>query len=192
MKRRSIFSAVLVITLAFFANLPSYGQSVPEKAAPYRGAPVRPSLATPAIEKRVNALLGQMTLEEKVGQLVQYSSGRLSGPGTVGSDYHDLVAKGQVGSLFNLEDAQATNQYQHLAVDKSRLHIPLLFGLDVIHGYRTIFPVPLGLASTWDPEVVEKAARSRWRWSSGIACAGVRVGGTLSFSVRLGDISLPL
>ena len=59
----------------------------------------------------------------------------------------------------NLESAKAANEYQHLAVDRSRLHIPLLFGLDVIHGFRTTFPVPLALASTWDPDVVEKAAR---------------------------------
>jgi beta-glucosidase len=158
-KRISIFSAVFATTLLSFAILPLYSQNIPGKPAAYHGEPVRSSLTTPTLENRVNALLGQMTLEEKVGQLVQYSSGRLTGPGSVGSDYHDLVAKGQVGSLFNLEGAHAANQYQHLAVEKTRLHIPLLFGLDVIHGYRTIFPVPLGLASTWDPEVVEKAAR---------------------------------
>jgi beta-glucosidase len=70
-----------------------------------------------------------------------------------------MIAKGQIGSLFNLADARETNKYQRMAVEKSRLHIPLLNGEDVIHGYRTEFPVPLGLASTWDPQIVEKAAR---------------------------------
>ena len=99
----------------------------------YTGKPVRSHLADPAIERKVDALLKQMTLEEKVGQLVQYSSGTPTGPGRGRTDYPDMVAKGQVGSLFNLENAKAANEYQHLAVDRSRLHIPLLFGLDVIH-----------------------------------------------------------
>ena len=73
---------------------------------------------------------------------MQYSVGTPTGPGTGRGDYQDMIAKGQVGSLFNLEDARAANRYQHIAVEKSRLHIPLLYGLDVIHGYRTEFPVP--------------------------------------------------
>ncbi len=131
----------------------------PKEAAAFRGLPARSALANPSIEKKVDALLRQMTLEEKIGQLVQYSVGTPTGPGTGRSDYSDMVAKGQVGSLYNLESVKATNQFQHEAVEKSRLHIPLLIGLDVIHGYRTTFPVPLGLASTWDPQIVEAASR---------------------------------
>ena len=100
-----------------------------------------------------------MTLEEKVGQLVQYSAGQPTGPGTGRTDYEDMLAKGQIGALFNISTAKETNAYQRLAVEQSRLHIPILFGLDVIHGFRTEFPIPLGLASTWDPQIVEKAAR---------------------------------
>lgn len=125
----------------------------------FRGLPVRSGLAAPTIDAKVEALLKQMTLEEKVGQLVQYSVGTRTGPGTGRGDYQDMIASGQVGSLFNLEDAHQANRYQHIAVEKSRLHIPLLNGLDVVHGYRTEFPVPLGLASTWDPQIVEKTAR---------------------------------
>ena len=110
-------------------------------------------------ETKIESLLKQMTLEEKVGQLVQYSVGTPTGPGTGRSGYEEMIEKGQVGSLFNLEDVRAANRYQHIAVEKSRLHVPLLYGLDVIHGYRTEFPVPLGMAATWDPAVVEKAAR---------------------------------
>src|ERR1700758_3044781 len=129
------------------------------------------ALTDPAIEKRVDAILKQMTLEEKVGQLAQYSSGAPTGPSTGNPDYPNMISRGEVGSLFNLDSVQAANQYQHLAVEKSRLHIPLLFGLDVIHGYRTTFPVPLALASTWDPSIVEKSARIAAQESSAI---GVR------------------
>src|SRR5690349_12782295 len=100
-----------------------------------------------------------MTLEEKVGQLVQYSAGQPTGPGTGRSDYGDMIAKGQIGSLFNVTDPHQINMYQRIAMEKSRLHIPVLFGLDVIHGFKTEFPIPLGLASTWDPDIVEKASR---------------------------------
>jgi beta-glucosidase len=149
---------VLIGTLTF-SILPSARCQQAARAAEFRGLPVSSNLADPSIERRVEALLKQMTLEEKVGQLVQYSVGTPTGPGTGRGDYEDMIAKGQVGSLFNLEDARAANRYQRIAVEKSRLHIPLLNGLDVIHGFRTEFPVPLGLASTWDPQIVEKTAR---------------------------------
>src|SRR5882724_48044 len=129
------------------------------------------ALKDPAIEKRVDTLLKKMTLEEKVGQLAQYSSGAPTGPSTGNPDYPNMISRGEVGSLFNLDSAHAANEYQHLAVDKSRLHIPLLYGLDVIHGYRTTFPVPLALASTWDPSIVEQYARIAAQESS---AAGVR------------------
>ncbi len=111
------------------------------------------------IEHRVDALLRRMTLDEKVGQLVLYSAGVPTGPGTGRADYREQAAKGQIGAIGNLTGAAATNELQRIAVEKSRLGIPLLFGIDVIHGYRTVFPVPLGMASTWDPQLVEQAAR---------------------------------
>src|SRR5215471_4325862 len=114
----------------------------------------------PQLERRVETLLEKMTLEEKIGQLVQYSAGQPTGPGTGRSNYEDMIARGQVGSLFNVVDPRQINAYQHIAVEKSRLHIPILFGLDVIHGFRTEFPIPLGLASTWDPTIIEKASRA--------------------------------
>jgi beta-glucosidase len=112
-----------------------------------------------ALNAKIEAILQQMTLEEKVGQLVQYSAGQPTGPGTGRSDYEDMIAKGQIGSLFNVTDPHQINLYQRIAMEKARLHIPILFGLDVIHGFKTEFPIPLGLASTWDPSIVEKAAR---------------------------------
>ena len=125
----------------------------------------------PQVEAKIDSLLKQMTLEEKVGQLVTYSQGIPTGPGTSRSDYKELVAKGQLGSLFNLTGASETNAMQKIAMEKSRLHIPLLFGLDVIHGFRTEFPVPLALSATWDPALVEQTARVAAKESSH---AGVR------------------
>src|SRR5579871_3624000 len=116
-------------------------------------------LTDPTIESKVDALLKQMTLDEKIGQLVQYSAGQPTGPGTGRSDYEEMIARGQVGSLFNVIDPHQINAYQRIAMEKSRLHIPILFGLDVIHGFKTEFPIPLGLSATWDPAIVEKASR---------------------------------
>jgi beta-glucosidase len=146
------------IAIALMLAGAALGQDSTNSAA-FRGLPVRTTLSDPVIEAKVEALLKQMTLDEKVGQLVQYSVGTPAGPGTGRDDYDDLVAKGEVGSLYNLNGAASANHYQHIAIEKARLHIPLINGLDVIHGYRTEFPVPLGFSATWDPELVEKAAR---------------------------------
>jgi beta-glucosidase len=116
-------------------------------------------LADKQLNKRVDALLAKMTLEEKVGQLVQYSAGAPTGPNSTGQAYKTMVVAGQVGSLFNISDAKTANLFQKAAVEKSRLHIPLIFGLDVIHGYNTTFPVPLGLAASFDPDLVQATAR---------------------------------
>jgi beta-glucosidase len=129
------------------------------------------SLGDPATERKIDALIGKMTLEEKVGQLVQYSIGQPTGPGTGRTDYADMLQKGQIGALFNITTAREANALQKIAVEKSRMHIPLIFGLDVIHGFRTEFPVPLGMASTWDPDLVEKAARIAAREAS---ASGIR------------------
>jgi len=115
-------------------------------------------ITDPKLDARVESLLHGMTLEEKIGQLVQYSAGQATGPGTGRTDYKDMIAQGQIGALLNVIDTPLINEYQRIAVEKSRLHIPLLFGLDVIHGFRTEFPIPLGMASTWDPALVEKAS----------------------------------
>jgi beta-glucosidase len=160
----------MIFASAFLFSLGASSQESPHSAK-FRGLPVRSNLTTPSIEAKVESLLKQMTLEEKVGQLVQYSAGTPTGPGTGRGDYSDMIAKGQVGSLFNLANASDVNHYQRIAIGKSRLHIPLLNGQDVIHGYRTEFPVPLGMASTWDPQIIEKAARLTAQEAS---AAGIR------------------
>ena len=119
--------------------------------------PPNAQLADKKLNARVEELLKKMTLEEKVGQLTQYSAGTATGPGTGREDYLDMASKGQVGSLFNASGAAKTNAMQRAAVEKSRLHIPLMFGLDVIHGFRTTYPVPLGMAATFDPQIYEAA-----------------------------------
>jgi len=128
-------------------------------AAQSRPVPNR-QLASKELNLRVESLLRQMTLDEKLGQLSQYSAGYAAGPGISDLSWDELVAKGRVGAMCNVVGADATNHYQHIAVEKSRLHIPLLFGLDVIHGHRTIFPVPLALAASWDPKAIELVART--------------------------------
>ncbi len=122
--------------------------------------PSNPQLASREVNARVDALLKQMTLDEKIGQLVQYSAGFATGPAASSLTYDELVAKGKIGSMLNVVGAEQTNRYQHIAMEKSRLHIPLLFGLDVIHGYRTTFPIPLAVAASWDVNAAETVART--------------------------------
>jgi beta-glucosidase len=110
---------------------------------------------SPQAKQKAQALLHQMTLDEKVGQLDQAAG--VTFPGMKGDNLDELITQGKVGSVLWLTDVNQINRLQHLAVDKSRLHIPILFGFDVIHGYRTVFPVPLAMASSWDPSVEEQA-----------------------------------
>jgi len=143
-------SAIILLLLAVPALVCAHAQSSPTP---------NPQLASKDIDGRVEALLKQMTLEEKIGQTVQYSAGFATGPSASKLTYDELVAKGQVGSMLNVVGADRTNHYQHIAMEKSRLHIPIIFGLDVIHGHRTTFPVPLAVAASWDPEAAETVAR---------------------------------
>jgi len=117
------------------------------------GQAARPSEAD--IERRINELLGRMTLEEKLGQLQQLDG---EGSGVYRPEHVELVKQGRLGSTLNVRGVQQTNALQRVAVEQSRLKIPLIFGFDVIHGYRTIFPIPLGEASSWDPAAAERAA----------------------------------
>ncbi len=106
---------------------------------------------------RAEALLKQMTVDEKVGQMTQSAGIVMPMLGSQKPD--DLITAGKVGSVLWLIDVKEINRLQHLAMEKSRLHIPILFGFDVIHGYRTVFPVPLAMASSWDPAVEEAAQK---------------------------------
>jgi len=114
------------------------------------------------IDERVAALLEAMTLVEKVGQLRQTNGigGEATGDAknlVAGSELYDLIRNGQLGSILNEINGKTINEFQRVAVEESRLGIPLIIGRDVIHGYRTIFPIPLGQAASWHPELVEQA-----------------------------------
>src|ERR1700712_4912205 len=124
---------------------------------------------------RANALLKQMTVEEKIGQLNQPFYLKVPIPG-VKSDpvsYEDRVRRGEVGSFLFLTDFKEINRLQKIAMTEQRLHIPILFGFDVIHGFDTEFPVPLAMAASWDPAMAEQAqgiaaeeaAHAGLRWS---------------------------
>lgn len=117
------------------------------------------SAQTTRIDRKVDSVLRLMTLEEKVGQLNQYNGDwAATGPITKEGDKQDQILKGRVGSMLNVTGVEHTRVLQELAM-RSRLRIPLLFGQDVIHGYRTIFPIPLGEAASWDLEAIERSAR---------------------------------
>jgi beta-glucosidase len=136
------FGALLAsVCLLFGASACSAAQSAP--------------LTQQEAHRRAEALLKQMTIEEKIGQLNQAAGIVIPGLGAEKPD--NAIVKGQVGSVLWLFDVKELNRLQHLAVEKSRLHIPLIIGFDVIHGYRTVFPVPLAMASSWDPAVEEAA-----------------------------------
>ncbi|HEX8140010.1 MAG TPA: beta-glucosidase BglX [Pyrinomonadaceae bacterium] len=149
-KLTSLLLIALLLTLSFQATA---GQQQPARAN---------------IESRVEALLKQMTLEEKLGQLQQLDG---EANGNFRPEHLDLARRGLLGSTLNVRGVARTNELQRAAVEESRLKIPLLYGFDVIHGYRTIFPVPLGEASSWDAQTVERAASAAAQEAS---AAGVR------------------
>lgn len=114
----------------------------------------------PTIERKVDSVLKLMTIDEKIGQLNQLTgNGETTGPITFATEYQDAIRKGEVGSMLNVNGAAYTYKVQKIAVEESRLGIPLIFGYDVIHGYKTIFPIPLGEAACWDLDAIEKSAR---------------------------------
>ncbi len=111
-------------------------------------------------ERKIDSVLSLMTLTEKIGQMNQYSTwGEPTGPGADEALRMNDLKDGKIGSFLNLTGAENTQIVQEIALNETRLGIPLIFGLDVIHGYRTIFPVPLGEAASWDLERIEKSAR---------------------------------
>jgi beta-glucosidase len=110
-------------------------------------------------EQFIDSLLRLMTLEEKIGQMTLFTSDwDVTGP-TVKSNYLEDIKSGRMGSIFNAFTVKYNRDLQRVAVEQTRLHIPLLFGYDVIHGHRTIFPIPLGEACSWDLAAIEKSAR---------------------------------
>ena len=111
------------------------------------------------MDRFIDVLMNKMTLEEKIGQLNLPVTGEITTGQAKSSDIAAKIKKGEVGGLFNLKGVEKIREVQKQAVEDSRLGIPLLFGMDVIHGYETMFPIPLGLSCTWDMTAIEESAR---------------------------------
>ena len=111
------------------------------------------------MDKFIDDLMSKMTVEEKIGQLNLPVAGDIVTGQAKSSNVSERIRNGEVGGLFNLKGADKIREVQRIAVEESRLGIPILFGMDVIHGYETIFPIPLGLSCSWNMEAVEKSAR---------------------------------
>ena len=110
------------------------------------------------LSHKVESVLSKMTIEEKIGQMSLLSSDwDVTGP-SIKSDYENYIKSGQVGNIFNAYTAAFTRKLQKIAMEETRMKIPLIFGYDVIHGQRTIFPIPLGQSASWDMEAIERAA----------------------------------
>ncbi|OJV88611.1 MAG: glycosyl hydrolase [Bacteroidia bacterium 44-10] len=110
------------------------------------------------IEQRVDSVLKLMTLEEKIGQMTQFSANwSITGP-VMSDDFQPYLEKGLIGSIFNATSVEGIRRMQQIAVEETRLGIPILFGQDVIHGYKTIFPIPLAEACSWDLEMMQRTA----------------------------------
>jgi beta-glucosidase len=145
----SLSRAILTVSLVFAVVVPLKAsgrienQPPAEKKEAYRDSKL-------PVDVRVQDLLARMTLQEKVGQMCQYNGG--------GPDEEQLARSGLVGSFLNVTSPEEINKLQKAAVEESRLGIPILFGLDVIHGFSTIFPIPLAEASTWNPDIVKTCA----------------------------------
>lgn len=154
MEKQPLFSVVSAVLMILLLNSPVSGQQVTTASD------------TRNLDAKVDSLLERMTLKEKVGQLTLFTSDLTTTGPTIRDDYKKLITEGKTGAVFNAYGAEYTRELQDMAVKNSRLGIPLLFGYDVIHGFRTIFPIPLGEAASWDPELARKSARVAAREAS--------------------------
>lgn len=146
------YAVVTVLKLSMIALLLSPSKNLPDRSNIQETNP---------IERKVDSVLALMQLNEKIGQLVQYSGGwDATGPSSSQGDQYKLekLKKGEVGSMLNVTSVASIRETQKIIMDNSRLKIPLLFAYDVIHGYKTIFPIPLGESASWDLELMQKTA----------------------------------
>lgn len=166
LSRTRTFKSFLVLTAALAitgcatsrqATLPASAVTQPASSeAPAQAAWAK---ADPAMDRFIDDLIGRMTLQEKIGQMTLLTSDWESTGPTMRDSYKQDIQAGKVGNIFNAYTAKYTRELQRLAVEGTRLKIPLMFGYDVIHGHRTIFPISLGEAASWDMAAIEKAAR---------------------------------
>jgi beta-glucosidase len=143
---RSTKTIVAVLISFTLLDIPAFSQAPPAGA-------------DPKMDAFIGSLMSKMTLDEKIGQLNLPGAGDITTGQAANSDIAKKIAAGQVGGLFNIKSVAKIREVQRVAVENSRLKIPMIFGMDVIHGYETEFPIPLGLSCTWDMGEVEKSAR---------------------------------
>jgi len=148
MTLKKIIMGLALIGIAFLINAFEMRDSLFVRDAPAKD-----------LNGKIDSVLQLMTLEEKIGQMTLFSSGwDITGP-TMREEYQEDIKAGKVGAVFNAHTARFTRELQRMAVEETRLGIPLLFGYDIIHGYKTVFPIPLGESASWDLEAIERAAR---------------------------------
>ena len=163
MKTRIYFLAICCLFLSSVSAQKSNKKK--SKAVAEVATPVLPSGKAlyfkndPAMDRFITDLMAKMTIDEKIGQLNLPSSGDFVTGEAKNSDIGKKVEEGKVGGLFNIKGVAKIRDIQKVAVEKSRLKIPMIFGMDVVHGYETNFPIPLGLASSWDMSLIEQSAR---------------------------------
>ena len=151
-RRTRTFVAVIFLAL-ICSSLICVSAQRKEKSAQAKQEAVKPDVADQRARRRADALLAQMTLNEKLGQLNQLFFFSFQKEESMNAG----IRRGEIGSLLFVTDPAVINRFQKIAVTESRLKIPLIFGFDVIHGFHTIFPVPIGMAASWDPKMVEGA-----------------------------------
>ena len=137
---------LLFIAIAFVAYLPLTAQ-------------VQTAAQQAKMNAFVSSLMSKMTIDEKIGQLNLLTGGEATTGSVVSTDVESKIKKGQVGGIFSMASVDRIRKTQELAVTQTRLKIPIIFGMDVIHGYKTMFPIPLGLSCTWDMKLIEASAR---------------------------------
>jgi beta-glucosidase len=152
LRTTAMFITVAIMALADFALPISRAQN-------HESTKPNPAIPEAKVKSRANDLLKQMTLDEKIAQLAQLPGFPVPefAANSDGQTVEQIIEKRGAGSMLWVSDPKEIDRFQHIAVEKSRLHIPVLFGLDVIHGYRTIFPSPIAAASSWDPAMIEQA-----------------------------------
>ncbi len=151
--RKALLSGAAVLLFGIALTVPTL------RAQTHTSTKPNPAIPEANVRSRANDLLKQMTLDEKIAQLVQLPGFPVPefAANADGQTVEQIIEKRGAGSMLWVSDPKEIDRYQHIAVEKSRLHIPILFGLDVIHGYHTIFPSPIGTASSWDPAMIEQA-----------------------------------
>src|SRR6201996_1489447 len=145
---------------AAFAGIILFASAMPSQQVSAQSKDGMGSSVTLGMDPFVTKLMSKMTVDEKIGQLNLVVTGNVATGTTMSKGIEDKLKRGEIGGIFGTWGTESIKRYQDAAVKSSRLHIPLIFGLDVIHGHRTIFPIPLGVSATWDMGLIEQSART--------------------------------